>query len=440
MLVNFKIKNYRSFCDEVNFSMLAVPNKEYADTNVFCVDEKILKKGENELLKSALIYGANASGKTNILKAMKFMRELVLIDVKAQSAGRIVPVIEVNEPFSFYDFLGGTPTVLEMDFISNGIFYSYGLEIVNKQIIKEVLYKREERLTLVFKRENNKTGAKVTIVGLETRLRPLFNKLFDKLSDKKLFLSIASTLSLPFSQDLECVVDWFRKLTIVTDDDSNGFEVYSQEENRYRDRALRILQNADFGVKSFSVTKNYNPDEVEIRTPYIQNQFGYDSQGEYALDLETAFAVYDKDMQKVGEKKVLLNKDFGFHSDGTYRLMCFLGHILKVLDKGEVLLIDEIDSKLHFLVVDFILGLFNSKEENPNNAQLICTTHNVMLMDRQMRRDQIYFTVKDKYGNSAIDSLIDFKEVKRNELFSKKYLAGFYTRVPGIRRGRHFET
>ena len=151
------------------------------------------------------------------------------------------------------------------------------------------------------------------------------------------------------------------------------------------------------------------------------------------LDLKTEFNVYDENKNIVGKKSILLERDYGFHSDGTYRLLSILGLILKVLDKGGVLVIDEIDSKLNFLVVDCILKSFNSINKNINNAQLIATVHNVMLMDGDIRRDQIYFASKDEYGSTEIYSLADFKDVRKTDLFSKKYLAGFYSAIPHIK-------
>ena len=151
------------------------------------------------------------------------------------------------------------------------------------------------------------------------------------------------------------------------------------------------------------------------------------------LDIKTDFNVFDSDKNVVAKKDVYLEKDFGFHSDGTYRLLSILGLILKVLDKGGVIVIDEIDSKLNFLVVDYIIKAFNSINRNVNNAQLIATAHNVQLMDGDVRRDQIYFTSKNEFGATDIYTLFDFKDVRKNDLFSKKYLAGFYSAIPHLK-------
>lgn len=151
--------------------------------------------------------------------------------------------------------------------------------------------------------------------------------------------------------------------------------------------------------------------------------------------MQTDFDVYDEETkQPIAKKSIMLFKDRGFNSEGTERLLCYLGWMLAALDQGRVILIDEIDSKLHFLVADYLIKLFNSIDNNPKNAQLICTAHNVMLMDEDLRRDQIYFTSKDQYGESSLVALSDYKNVRKENLFSKRYLAGFYSKLPDMTR------
>ena len=149
----------------------------------------------------------------------------------------------------------------------------------------------------------------------------------------------------------------------------------------------------------------------------------------------TKFDIYDVATKEVvSQKDIMLFKDRGFNSEGTERLLCYLGWMLAALDKGRVIFIDEIDAKLHFLVADYLIGLFNSIDNNFKNAQLVCTAHNVMLMDEDLRRDQIYFTSKDEYGESKLVALSDYKNVRKENLFSKRYLAGFYSKLPDMTR------
>ena len=152
----------------------------------------------------------------------------------------------------------------------------------------------------------------------------------------------------------------------------------------------------------------------------------------YNIDIETYFRTFDNDGNAKKQKSIRLFKNRGFNSEGTERLLFYLGWILAALDQGRVIFIDEIDAKLHFLVTDYIIKLFNSIDNNPKSAQLICTAHNIMLMDEDLRRDQICFTSKNRYGESTLSSLSDYKNVRKTDLFSKRYLAGFYTKLPDM--------
>lgn len=202
---------------------------------------------------------------------------------------------------------------------------------------------------------------------------------------------------------------------------------------------MKILELADIGIKGLQVRKDkianmadFN-DMLKLQINPVKGQLKQEEANLYNIDLETKFAIYNRYKRHVKDKSIRLFQDAGFNSEGTIRLLCYLGWILLALDKGKVIFIDEIDSRLHFLVADYILRLFNSIDKNPRNAQLVCTAHNVMLMDEDLRRDQIYFTSKDEYGESRLVALSDYKNVRKSDLFSKKYLAGFYAELPDMR-------
>ncbi len=425
-LVNFKVKNFRSFYEETIFSMQAIPNKEFAELNTFLCNEKILPKNENELLKSATIFGANASGKTNIVKALDFMRMLVLT-----SSNPVNPVVQNNTPFAFYTTAEKEPTLFEIEIIYNDVFYDYGFEIVNKQIVNEFLKKRTNvRLTDIFNR---------SVIGVELN-RTNKNKI-SNISHQSLFVSYANTPFLALEeniiQDLRNVLAWFSEsnLIIINENVGNKYKIYQEENGKYAKLALEFIKQADIGIEDFSVEQeklgDINAPFVQIKGKHPPQMMPIDKEV-VGLDLLTKFNVYNKNNEVVDTKDVFLERDYGFHSDGTYRLLSILGLILKTLDKGGVLIIDEIDSKLNFIIVDYIFRAFNSINRNIHNAQLITTAHNVLLMDEDLRRDQIYFASKNKYGATEFYALSDFNDVRKKDLFSKKYLAGFYSAIPNI--------
>lgn len=428
MLVNFLFKNCRSFHQENNFSMQAVKDTELREINTFTVDSKLMPKDENEFIKSAVIFGGNASGKSNVLKALAYMKNVLLM-----SASQF-PIVAANETFAFYENAQNEESTYEVEIIHNASYYKYGFTLLKGVVKSEWLERRKERLTPVFKRTDND----LEITGLSKQATRLIN-----ISKNTLFLSVGNNFHLDIAPYLNDVMQWFQNLLIVFENDANILDIYTMENGKYKEQALKILKLADIGIQDIRVKKdkvanmanfndilNFNA-QMQIN-PASFGQLKQEEKNLYNIDLETFFVVYDEKGRIKGKKDVLLYKNAGFNSEGTARLLCYLGWILAALDQGRVIIIDEIDAKLHFLVADYIIKLFNSIDTNPKNAQLICTAHNVMLMDEDLRRDQIYFTSKDKYGESSLVSLSDYKNVRKTDLFSKRYLAGFYAKLPDM--------
>lgn len=429
MLINFRFQNCRSFLDEANLSMQATSDTTKSEINTFFASENVLPKGENELLKSSVIFGGNASGKSNIIKAFAYMVNVVRLS-SAQ-----IPIVSGNEHYAFNLEANKTPSVYEVEIIQNSVYYKYGFELLQGKVLKEWLYKREERLTKVFER----SGSRLDIMGVSAQAINLI-----KIPDATLFLSSGNNFNLPINRYLSDVMVWFANVLIVFENAANSLDIYTIENGKYKEKALEILKRADIGITDFTVVKDKvasvtNPRDVlnlntqiQINPTLLSGQFKAENESLYHIDVRTDFNVYDNDNNVVGTKNVMLFKENGFNSEGTVRLLCYMGWILAALDQGRTIFIDEIDSKLHFLVADYIIGMFNSIEDNPKNSQLICTAHNVLLMDDGMRRDQIYFTSKDSQGRSTLVSLADFNGVRKNDLFSKRYLAGFYASLPDL--------
>jgi len=429
MLINFRFQNCRSFLDEANLSMQATSDTTKSEINTFFASENVLPKGENELLKSSVIFGGNASGKSNIIKAFAYMVNVVRLS-SAQ-----IPIVSGNEHYAFNLEANKAPSIYEVEIIQNSVYYKYGFELLQGKVLKEWLYKREERLTKVFERN----GSKLDIMGVSAQAINLI-----KIPDATLFLSSGNNFNLPINRYLSDVMAWFANVLIVFENAANSLDIYTIENGKYKEKALEILKRADIGITDFTVVKDKvasvtNPQDVlnlntqiQINPTLLSGQFKAENESLYHIDVRTDFNVYDNDNNVVGTKNVMLFKENGFNSEGTVRLLCYMGWILAALDQGRTIFIDEIDSKLHFLVADYIIGMFNSIEDNPKNAQLICTAHNVLLMDDGMRRDQIYFTSKDSQGRSTLVSLADFNGVRKNDLFSKRYLAGFYASLPDL--------
>lgn len=431
MLVNFRFKNNRSFYGENELSMQATSDDELKELNTFFVDDNLLPK-DNELLKTVVIFGGNASGKSNVIKALSYMWMVV-----AYSAAEQSNVVKANEVFAFYEDAVNEDSIYEVELIADKTYYQYGFKINKGIIVEEWLNKRNERLTKVFYRSKDS----IEITGLNKNSANLI-----KISDYSLFLSIGNNYKLTIADDINNVLNWFKNLLIVFENNSNSFDIYNVDNKKYLNQALRILKKADIGIQNIEVVKDKladlrNLSEVLNFNTQLQTDprrfIGQKKQEQltlYNIDVKTQFSVYNKENKVVGKKDIMLLKDGYFNSEGTVRLLNYLGWILAALDKGMVIFIDEIDAKLHFLVADFLIKMFNSIDKNPNNAQLICTAHNVMLMDEDLRRDQIYFTSKDDIGVSTLVSLADYKNVRKTNLFSKRYLSGFYAKLPNLNK------
>lgn len=432
MLVNFRFKNFRSFYKETVFSLEATKDGDMSEINTFCVDEKSMPKNDNELLKSAVVFGGNASGKSNVIKALAYMKNVILL-----SASQL-PIVQQNETFAFYADTDNEDSLFEVEFIFNKTFYRYGFIINGGAVKEEWLERRVERLTPVFRRSEKG----LDISGADKVAAKLIN-----LAPNALFLSVGRNFHLEIIPALNDVMAWFQNLLIVFKNNANSLDIYTLEGGKYREKALKILKLADIGIRDIKVKKDkivnmadFNDvlrfnSQLQIQPTSVRGQLKQEENNLFNIDMVTEFDVYDENSKKrISKKDIMLFKDKGFNSEGTERLLCYLGWILAALDQGRVILIDEIDAKLHFLVADYLLRLFNSIDNNPKNAQLVCTAHNVMLMDEDLRRDQIYFTSKDEYGESNLVSLSDYKNVRKENLFSKRYLAGFYSKLPDMTR------
>ena len=428
MLINFRFKNCRSFLQENNLSLEAINDSELQEINTFRTDNKLMPKGENELLKSAVIFGSNASGKSNVIKALAYMKNVLIM------SGSQYPIVATNEPFAFLEGAQNEESLYEVEIIQNATYYKYGFILLNGKVKSEWLYRRKERLTNVF----NRNEQNLEILGLTKQATKLIN-----IAPHTLFLSVGNNFHLDIAGNINDVMTWFNNLLIVFGNTANSLDIYTLNNGKYKDEAVKILKLADIGITDIKVIKDKVANMADINdvlrfnaqlqiNPTDVGQLKQEDSNLYNIDLETYFNTYDKKGKVKAKKSVRLFKNRGFNSEGTERLLYYLGWILAALDQGRVIFIDEIDSKLHFLVTDYIIKLFNSIDSNPKNAQLVCTAHSIMLMDEDLRRDQIYFTSKNALGESNLSSLSDYKNVRKTNLFSKRYLAGFYTELPNM--------
>lgn len=415
MFVQFTVKNFRSIQGEQVLSLVKAKGDELEESNSFSPDAP----SSVPLLRSAAIYGANAAGKSNLIHAMMQMEIIVSNSASAIQEGDEIPVT----PFLFDDTSSTQPTEFEMVFINEGVRYQYGFTTTKDNIEDEWLIAypkgRPQRwFTRIFDSETKTTKYKFS----------------DSLSGKKsvwesatrrnaLFLSTAVQLN---SNQLKPVFGWFKDKFRPSNltDLGPSFTASLCENEGTKTRILSFLQAADFDIHDLQVNKErFNPDELPNDIPeFTKAVIIKELKGSTILDIKT--------IHKTANDK-LVHMDFKEESDGTRKFFTFAGPWLETLRNGYVLVIDELHDNLHPKMVQYLIQLFHSSETNPNNAQLIFTTHETAILNQDVfRRDQVWFCEKNESQATTLYPLTDFSPRKNRENFEMGYLSGRYGALP----------
>jgi AAA15 family ATPase/GTPase len=386
MLIGFTVENFRSFLGEASLSMIATGDKEHREFNV-------IPARHNDLLKSVLIYGANAGGKSNLIYALHYMKKMIVSSIDVQTEH-----IKTCQPFTFREDANRLPTKFEISLLLDGVVYDYGFDILAGQVIREYLYKKVQRRTLILERDALKfsgfrLSAEMTDVALMKK----------NVRDDVLFLSWAAYANNSLAIK---IIDWISRNLIILGMNGNMTEPpksisdFTRAFVRKADSDILEMKRRAGGVL-FSSHKIYSED------------WGY------GQTIDVPFADYS--------------------SEGTKRMLELSDAFSKALTESAVIVIDEMDLHLHPSLVRHLISLINSIDRNPLNAQLICTTHDVLLLDEDIRRDQIWFVDKDEHSVSGLYALSDFKDVRKNSDILKRYLLGVYGAIPDLSRGDSLE-
>lgn len=415
MLIEFGVGNYKSFKDQVRFSMVAAKvtskDKEIDKRNVFKVDQDL------SLLKSAAIYGANASGKSNLTAAISFMRRMVLESSReGQAAERIKVQVFRLDPDTV-----SAPASFEIIFILAGTKYRYGFEVTSETITSEWLFyvpKTKEANFFVRDSKNIRVNARFKEgKGIAEKTR-----------SNALFLSVVAQFNGELAQ---AILSWFRNLTVISglnDIAYRGLTVESYEKNEHKNDILMFVRKLDLGIDDIQL-------EPATMGNFVFAQEVPDSVQQYLRGIikeQNPLAVKTlhrlRGQTKQGSVEAFdLDRD---ESEGTKKLFYFAGPLLDALSNGKVLIVDELDARLHPLITRAIIDPFNSSSSNPKNAQLIFTTHDTNLLSNKIfRRDQIWFAEKNREGATDLYSLAEFK-VRNDASFDTDYIKGKYGAVP----------
>jgi AAA15 family ATPase/GTPase len=419
MLIAFSVQNFKSIRDLQTLSLEARSDDHLAWSNV-------IEDGKLRLVKTAAVYGPNASGKSNLVEAMVWFRNFVIESSKDSQAGETIGV----QPFLLSSETENAPSHFEVEFRWQGFDYRYGFEITSKAVESEWLYRKSPsaKEAKLFTREGQDFDVSAAFFkegkGLEPRTRP-----------NALFLSVCAQFN---GDEAGKVLAWMRRFRHVSGLDEMGFFAFTAErlqDPKHREKLLELAKKADFNIQSLrsvleQITEAKLPPEMpaEMKKRVLGEKF-------MSADIKTTHQKLGADHEVIGEVEFDLTED---ESSGTQKFIALSGPIMHTLEEGSILLVDELEARLHPRLTQAILDLFHSPV-NRRNAQLVCATHDVTLLDpERFRRDQVWFCEKDATGATDLFTLadIDSNLVRPTSKFSRQYMLGLFGAVPQL---AHFQ-
>jgi AAA15 family ATPase/GTPase len=416
MLIEFRATNFRSILDTQTLSLVAGSAKELIEENSF--DSGL--PGFPRLLRSAVIYGANAAGKTNLLRALQYVQGMVLTSAAVSASGAHI----AHTPFRLSEASKNRPSEFEVVFADNDIRYEYGFTATADRFHNEWLiaypHGRPQRW---FEREYvaDKQSYKWSF-GSKLKGSPRVWR--DATRDNALFLSTAIQLN---SEQLQPVFAWFQKKLVVVASwaaQLNAGLTYKMlDDANSKENLLRFMRAADLGISDLTLQR-----EPLLPGKQLAGQFVLDNV--VAGQIPTLLRV--SSLHKSNDTGDSVAFEMQDESHGTQKLFDAAGAWLNVLNNGEVLLVDELDTSLHPLMTRFIVELFHRSSSNLKNSQLVFTTHDTSLLDPDIfRRDQVWFVEKDKESASRVYPLSEFSP-RKGEALERGYLKGRYGALPFI--------
>ncbi len=427
MLIEFSVENFLSFKEKTTFSMLPHNSyKELLEANTTKISENRLSR----VLNSAVVFGPNASGKTNFIKAINFLKAKLLGPLNAK-------LNETDLKFGFDKSYKEKPTSFSVKFSIEGVIYDYDFSVQNGNIIYERLdsldNQPKKQWKLLFERSRKlKDG-----VQFGNSLRGEKQSIYSKTKPETLFLRSLYEWN---NQDVKNAYSWIEHDLIVFENSSNLERAgiyYTLNEyisgGKSTGKIEKLIRNADFGIEKIDVdAKEFelSDSKVENNGYVISNAFPgilYDGKSSKLWDAHfTHKAIDETGMEKY------LRLNHRHEALGTKKLFALSAAIIDIIETGQTLCIDELTNSMHPMLTEAIIKLFHDPEINTNGAQLIFNTHDVYFLNKSIfRRDQIWFANKNKYGATDLTGLHDYK-VRNDDAIGAKYLMGAYDAIPII--------
>ncbi|MCI8642548.1 MAG: ATP-binding protein [Lachnospiraceae bacterium] len=418
MLIQFNFKNFKSFRDEVSLDLSATKITEH--------EEHIVEIANDKLLRVAAIYGANASGKSNVYNAFEYMTYYVLESFKfGDEDGRRRKKEEDYQkviPFLFDENSRNQETTFEVFYVDNaeqtGKIYQYGFSLKDSEVVEEWLYSKAKTARNTYRTIfYRKSGEELEMNGFG---KNHVENIKSALNKESLIVSLGAKLRIA---KLKKVRDWFLENEVVNFGDP--------AENYFRSRMLPqgFVTSKDIQKNVVEYFSSFDESIQDFSVEEIPQEDGKETEKNYQIDTFHKMADSDKTVS------ISLSQE----SNGTLKMFALYPSLKEVLEHGAVLFVDELNARLHPLLVRNIILTFLSPEINTKNAQLIFTTHDVWQFSNELlRRDEIWMVDKKQDGASDLYSLVEFKDeegikIRRDEVNAKKYMTGSYGAIPALK-------
>lgn len=416
MLLKFKFKNYKSFKEEVCLDLTATKITEFSDRN--------FEVGNIKVLPIASIFGANASGKSNVMEAFRFMVDYVIMSLNF-AGGQINPALQNRvikpTPFLFDSKSENEGSKFEIYFVMNNDkaerIYQYGFIFNNGMIEEEWLYSKAKTSREGFKSIFYRSKDENDYSGLE---KDKIKNIEVSMQKETLILTLGAKLNETL---LNNIYNWFSKIMYID----------------FGNIAESIMLYQGVGISRLMLEKKMQDEMVKYISSFDESIKGMDA-NEREIDPVTKRKIIEVNFHhKKNDSNEIKPLPMQLESAGTQKMFILFPYFNNILKNGQVIFIDELNSRLHPLLIRTIIQMFTNSEMNKNNAQLIFTSHDIwQLKSDVMRRDEIWFTEKNERGESSLYSLSDFidengEKIRKDEDYQKNYILGKYGAIPNLK-------
>ena len=417
ILKSLSAENFASFAERIEFSTETDSGKKEHLENTFTVEDMRFNK-------VSFLYGANGSGKTFFCKILREIQRILALSplITATNSAQFLATPQIKgidapvKPFAFDTQYQDKPTTLGIDIVLDGVSYHYEFSLQGKTVVREILTKKFRRTEKLIER----TSPSFKDILLRSDLKG-FEPTKRTVKPEALCLPVAAMLNNPLAARLNAVICGIQVVSMAAGrlNPINPKKTFTEERIA---KYIRIIQKADPTIRNISVSTS----EEEIARQKIDTDDFENREiiaKKMTVSIDTKHAVYSNGEEQDSQVPITF---FAEESLGTVKLFTALPYLYDVLEMGGVLIIDELENGLHLSLAKEIISLFSSEESNPNHAQLICTSHQPLLLDGDFRRDQVWVATKDSVGKSSLHRLSELQTPRAKVNLTAQILKGAF--------------